>query len=104
MANHPNRSTLSAVLASCKADRIEAGTHRDGSGVAHITPVINTLNALADTCRDLSSRRFLSISAERDAARLCRRFCAIHDQAARGELVGVAYDDALATARLLAAE
>ena len=43
MVNHPNRSTLSVILASCEANRIEAGLCRDGTGVARITPVLNVL-------------------------------------------------------------
>jgi hypothetical protein len=99
MANHPNRSTLSTILATCAQERIEAGARRDGAAVAHITPILNLLDALAASCADLSSDRFLRISAERDKVRTALRFCEVHDQAARGELIGAAYADALAALR-----
>jgi hypothetical protein len=102
MTNHPNRSSLPAILAACEADRIEAGTRRDGCGVAHIRPVLNVLDALAKTCRDLSSPRFLRIAGERDKARLTLMFCEVHDKAARGELPGADYDAALAASRAAA--
>ena len=101
MTNHSNRSSLPTILAACEADRIAAGSRRDGCGVAHITPVLNILEALASTCRDLSTPRYLRIAGERDKARTTRRFCVIHDMAARGELTSAAYDASLAAARAL---
>jgi hypothetical protein len=67
--------------------------------VAHITPVIAVLDAMARTCADLSSARYLMIARERDAARTTLAFAAVHDRAARGDLVGQDYDDALAALR-----
>jgi hypothetical protein len=94
-----DRSSLRIMLAACEADRIQAGADRDGTGTARINVVLNMLDALARTCRDLSSDRFLSISAERDKARTTKRLCVIHDRAARGELTGDDYDKALAPFR-----
>ncbi len=99
MTNHSNRSSLRAVFAACEADRIAAGCRRDGCGVIHITPVLNVLDALAATCDDLSTPRYIQIAGEREKARITRMFCEIHDRAARGELVGPDYDAALAAAR-----
>ena len=104
MTNHPNRSSLSVILAFCEADRIAAGVRRDGCGVAHILPVINVLDALAKTCADLSSPRYLKIAGERDKARVTKMFCEVHDKAARGELAGPDYNEALAAVRAAVAK
>lgn len=99
MVNHANRSSLSTLLDACRAERIEAGTRRDGTAVARVTVVINILNAMAFACRDLSSARYLRIDAEREAARAAKAFAEVHDRAARGELAGAEYEAALAALR-----
>ena len=88
-------ATINAILAACDAGRIEAGLCRDGTGVARVTPILNMLDALAKTCRDLSSARYLRIAEARDKARVTRLYCEIHDKAARGELTGADYVAAL---------
>lgn len=101
MAAHPNRNPLlAAVLSACESERIAAGMRRDGCGVAHITPVLAILDAMAATCPDLTSSRYLMIAEERDAARITRRYAQVHDRAARGDLGGADYRIALESVRL----
>jgi len=100
MTTHPNRNPLlAAVLTECAQQRIAAGVSRDGSAVARIDVVIAVLDAMAKTCADLTSSRYLMIAAEREAARETRHYAEVHDLAARGVLVGDAYGDALKAVR-----
>jgi hypothetical protein len=97
---HPNRNQiLAAVLATCLTQRLAAGMSRDGSAVARIDVVIAVLDAMAKTCSDLTSSRYLMIAAERDAARETRHYAVVHDRAARGELVGAEYGEVLKSVR-----
>jgi hypothetical protein len=64
-----------------------------------IDPLIAVLAEVGMGCVDLASPDYLALSAERDRCRSVRRFCEVHDRAARGELVGRAYGDALARLR-----
>ena len=100
MTNHPNRNPiLAAVLSACATQRVAAGMSRDGSAVAQIDTVIAVLDAMAKTCPDLTSSRYLMIAHEREAARETRHYAHVHDQAARGELVGAEYGEALKSVR-----
>jgi hypothetical protein len=100
MPTHANRNPiLAAVLAVCAHQRIAAGVCRDGSAVARIDVVLAVLDAMAQTCADLTSARYVTIAAEREAARETRHYAEVHDLAARGALVGDAYGDALKAVR-----
>ena len=87
---------LSAVLKFCGAERISAGCRRDGHAVAHIQPVINILAGLR---KENNGESEASISVELNKAMAARRFCAIHDQGARGDIDPVSYGKALESER-----
>ena len=85
--SHPNRNPiLAAVLAACERERIAAGVRRDGCALAHMTPVLAVLDAMARTCPDLSSARYLRIAAARDEARATKQYAEVHDRHAHGEI------------------
>lgn len=94
----PRTSVFAAVIAACDAARIQAEACRDGTGTARISVVIDVLARLANAVGDRSPRSDVVFQA-RQEAHMTRRFTAIHDRAARGELGADAYEWALAHER-----
>jgi len=100
MVTHKNRNPVfNATLDGLDKARIDAGTRRDGTGLARceaavivIAEIVHAMNK-QDIPQDAPRR--MEVSALSRRIRETALFCAIHDQAAWGELDDATYGAAL---------
>jgi hypothetical protein len=104
MATHKNRNPIfNATLDGLDKIRIDAGTRRDGTGLARceaaIIVVAEIIHAMNEQDLPQDTPRRIEVAALSRRVRETALFCAIHDQAARGELDDAAYGEALEACR-----
>lgn len=96
MANHKNRNpVLNAGLDAISSVLADAGTRRDGSGVARCEGAIKILCAMRDALNDDQGTRRAEFQEIYGRALETVFFCKIHDQFAKGEIDMEAYRIAL---------
>lgn len=91
------------ILPTIRAQRIIAGTSRDGTAAARIDVLMAVIDAHLVAFPDLSDRRRFLLDTERDNLRVARGFCMIHDREARGDISHIESGFAMAALRERAA-
>ena len=104
MSNRNRNPVLNASLAAINSVIIDAGTRRDGTGVARCESAITILCAMRDELKDEQAARRAEVTEIFGRALETAFFAKIHDQFADGEINMEAYRIALEDGREMVRE